>query len=78
MGRMNGKSYYLTLKVTSRHISLVDTHFIHQEPQITLALKWRQIKVLMTQDIKKIRIATKGHKIVTKHEWMMSALDLLE
>lgn len=32
----------------------------------------------MRQDIQKIRKASKGEKIFTKHEWMMSALDMLE
>jgi hypothetical protein len=28
--------------------------------------------------MQRIKKATKGDKIVTKHEWMMSALDMLE
>ena len=43
-----------------------------------LAIKWRQIKALMRRDIQKLRDATQGQKIVTKHEWMMGALELLE
>lgn len=43
-----------------------------------LALKWRQIKAIMMKDIKKIRIQTKGEKIITKHEWMVGALEILE
>jgi hypothetical protein len=30
------------------------------------------------KDIKQIRKATRGEKIVTKHEWMMGSLELLE
>jgi len=43
-----------------------------------LAHKWRQIKCIMRRDIQRIREKSKGEKIVTKHEWMMSALDILE
>lgn len=32
----------------------------------------------MMKDLKKVRLVTKGEKIFTKHEWMMSALDILE
>ena len=39
-----------------------------------LAAKWRQVKALMIADIRRLR----GDKIFTKHEWMMSALDILE
>jgi hypothetical protein len=43
-----------------------------------LALKWRDIKTIMMKDITGFRALNKGGKIMTKHEWMMSALDLLE
>jgi hypothetical protein len=32
----------------------------------------------MKRDIQRVRRLTSGEKIVTKHEWMMSALDMLE
>lgn len=43
-----------------------------------LAAKWRQIKAVMMADIKKVRLMTKGEKIVTKNEWMVAALEALE
>jgi len=32
----------------------------------------------MMADIKKVRLMTKGEKIVTKNEWMVAALEALE
>lgn len=32
----------------------------------------------MMEDIKRVKKITNGSKIVTKHEWMIAALDLLE
>lgn len=32
----------------------------------------------MMKDLKRLRAQTNGEKIITKHEWMMSALDKLE
>ena len=43
-----------------------------------VALKWRQVKCLMKRDIRRVRRQTGGVKVVTKHEWMMGALDMLE
>jgi hypothetical protein len=43
-----------------------------------VALKWRQVKCLMKRDIRRVRRQTGGGKVVTKHEWMMGALDMLE
>ena len=50
---------------------------IEVHPQRTpnqLALKWRQIKRLMSTDIKRIRKLTEDQKIITKHEWMIAAI----
>jgi hypothetical protein len=32
----------------------------------------------MAEDIERIRVETKNEKIVTKHEWMIAALQALE
>jgi len=32
----------------------------------------------MMEDIRRVKRVTRTHKIVTKHEWMIAALDLLE
>ena len=43
-----------------------------------LALKWRKVKQLMNTDIKRIIKESNFEKIITKHEWMVAALELLE
>lgn len=43
-----------------------------------VALKWRQIKQLMKSDIKRALQATSYEKIITKHEWMIAAIETLE
>ena len=55
--------------------------FIELNPSRTpneIAIKWRQIKQLMMEDIKRVKRLTNGQKIVTKHEWMIAALESLE
>ena len=43
-----------------------------------IALKWRQIKSIMSNDIKKALVQSNYERIITKHEWMIAALLLLE
>ncbi|CDW90352.1 UNKNOWN [Stylonychia lemnae] len=54
----------------------IDVHQTRTANQI--ALKWRQIKQIMRKDIKRVLQETKFDKIITKHEWMIAALELLE
>jgi hypothetical protein len=43
-----------------------------------LALKWRQIKLIMINDLNRLRKENNGENIITKHEWMIAALEGLE
>jgi len=42
-----------------------------------VAHRWRQIKRVMKRDIKKMKKATKGEKIITKHEWIIQTLSTM-
>lgn len=42
------------------------------------ALKWKQIKNIMLNDLKRLKKQNNGQKFLTSHEWMIAAMSSLE